>query len=243
MLVFLIFFSSARDADGGADRAAEIDRVFVTFGDAGRLEGGGGVFPRTFLGPAAEGVVAARLRQWHSHTLRPRGVPSASHQASHRHSGTSDRKQSASQGSTVPSGHSSGGHAHEGECWARRNGTSGQANPLSATGAHCTRGKDHAVSATSSDVAMTSSGQGPSMMMVTIIRCRIVFSLRFQADAVVRYAKGTDQHLESTVVSKSDEAPSDLRQIDEVVAASAPATRHRAMVSWPSLSVSCMFSA
>jgi hypothetical protein len=58
---------------------------------------------------------------------------------------------------------------------------------------------------------------------------------------VIRYAKGTDQHLGSTIVSKSDEAPSDLRYVDEVVAASAPVTRHRAMVSWPSLSVSCMF--
>jgi len=42
--------------------------------------------------------------------------------------------------------------------------------------------------------------------MVTIIRCRIVFFLRVQADAVIRFAKGTDQHLGSTVVSKSDTA-------------------------------------
>jgi len=79
------------------------------------------------------------------------------------------------------------------------------------------------------------------MMMVTIMRCRIVCFLRFQADAVIRSAKGMDQHLKSTVVSKSDEAPIDLSQIDDVVAASAPVTRPRAMVSWPSLSVSRMF--
>jgi hypothetical protein len=162
------------------------------------------VFTRTCLhpGPAAESVMAARLRQWHSHTLRPRGVPSASHQASHRHSGTSDRKQSASQGSTVPSGHSSGGHAQEGECWARSNGTSGRATPLSGMESHWARGKDHAGSATSSDISMTSSGQSPSMMMVAIIRCRIVCFLRFQADAVIRYIEGTAQHLISTAVTK-----------------------------------------
>jgi len=34
------------------------------------------------------------------------------------------------------------------------------------------------------------SGQSPSMMMVTIMRCRIVCFLRFQADAVIRSAKG-----------------------------------------------------
>jgi hypothetical protein len=67
--------------------------------------------------------------------------------------------------------------------------------------------------------------------------------LPFAADAVIRSAKGTDQHLVSTVVSKSDEAPIDLSQIGDVVAASAPVTRPRAMLSWPSLSVSCMFSA
>jgi hypothetical protein len=159
---------------------------------------------RTCPGPAAEGVLATRRRQWHSHTLRPRGVPSASHQASHRHSGTSDRKQSASQGSTVPSGHSSGGHAQEGECWAKSNGPSGCATPLSGTGSHGTRGKDHAASATSSDVAMTSSGQSPSMMMVTIMRCRIVCFLRFQADSVIRSARGTDQYLVSTVGTKDE---------------------------------------
>jgi hypothetical protein len=31
----------------------------------------------------------------------------------------------------------------------------------------------------------------------------------------------------------------DPSQVDDIVAASAPVTRHRAMVSWPSLSVSC----
>jgi hypothetical protein len=35
---------------------------------------------------------------------------------------------------------------------------------------------------------MPRSGQSPSMMMVTIKRCRIVFFLRFQAAAVIRYA-------------------------------------------------------
>jgi hypothetical protein len=34
------------------------------------------------------------------------------------------------------------------------------------------------------------------------LRCRIVLFLRFQADAVIRYVKGTDQHLGSTVVTK-----------------------------------------
>ena len=90
---------------------------------------------------------------------------------------------------------------------------------------------------------MTSSGQSTSVMMVTIKRCHIVCFLRFQADAVIRYAKGTDQHLVPTVVTKSDEAPIDLSQIDDVVAASAPVTLHSAMVSRPSVSMSFMFSA
>jgi hypothetical protein len=152
-------------------------RPFTLTGEACRAASGGGVCMRTLPGPAVEGVLATRRRQRHSHTLLPRGMPSASHQASHRHSATSDRKQSASQGSTVPSGHSSGGHAQEGERWARGNGTSGRATPLSGTGSHGTRGKDPAASATLSDVALTSSGQSPSMMRVTIMRCRIVFVL------------------------------------------------------------------
>jgi hypothetical protein len=128
--------------------------------------------------PAAEGELAARRRQRHSHTLRPRGVPSASHQASHRHSGTSDSKQSAWQGSTVPSGHSSGGHAHEGECWARSTGPSGCAHPLSGTGSHRARGTDHAASATLWDVALRRSGHSASTRMVTIMRRRTVCVLR-----------------------------------------------------------------
>jgi hypothetical protein len=53
---------------------------------------------------------------------------------------------------------------------------------------------------------MASSGQSPSMMMVTIVRRRIVCFLRCQADAVIRSATGTDQRLVLTVVTKSDTA-------------------------------------
>jgi hypothetical protein len=99
----------------------------------------------------------------------------------------------------VPFGHSSGGHEQEGEYWAKINGMSGHANPLSGTGSHRARGEDH--------IAATSSGQSPSMMMVAIVRRCIVSFLRFWADAVIRYAKGTDQRLGSTVVTHSDKAP------------------------------------
>ena len=164
-------------------------------------------------GPAAEGCPAnPTAAQWHSHTLLPWGSPSASHHASHRQSGTSDMKQSAEQGSTVPFGHSSGGHAQEGECWARINGTSGRGNPLSSTGSHRASSEDRTAAAVSSVVGMTSAGQSPSMMMVTIARCRIVRFLRVPADAVIRHAKRTDQRLVCTVASKSDLAiPAPMR--------------------------------
>ena len=145
--------------------------------------------------PAGRRVASSRpacgRRQRHSHTLRPRGVPSASHQASHRHSGTSDSKQSASQGSTVPSGHSSGGHAHEGECWARSTGPSGRAHPLRGTGSHGARGDDPAASAPAADGAVTRSSQSPSRVMVTIRRYRIVWFPPLQAAAVIGYTSLT----------------------------------------------------
>jgi hypothetical protein len=98
----------------------------------------------------------------------------------------------------VPFGHSSGGHEQEGECWAKINGTSGHANPLGGTGSHRAPGEAH--------IAATSSGQSPSMMMVAIVRRRIVSFLRFQADAVIRYAKGT-HHCFSGVIGGLVDTP------------------------------------
>jgi len=97
----------------------------------------------------------------------------------------------------VPFGHSSGRHAQEGESWTKINGTSGHANPLSGTGSHRAPGE--------APIAAASSGQSPSMMMATSVRRRIVSFLRFQADAVIRYAKETDRRPGSTVVNRDKE--------------------------------------